>query len=67
MGLEPATYGLQNRCSTIELHRHLSIYYCGHEKLSSINFLGSSCNKKAKVTYFFRHVAKNVVFDVILI
>ena len=25
MGLEPATYGLQNRCSTIELHRH--IYY----------------------------------------
>ena len=24
MGLEPATYGLQNRCSTIELHRHTS-------------------------------------------
>ena len=22
MGFEPATYGLQNRCSTIELHRH---------------------------------------------
>jgi hypothetical protein len=21
MGLEPATYGLQNRCSAIELHR----------------------------------------------
>ncbi len=21
MGIEPATYGLQNRCSTIELHR----------------------------------------------
>ena len=38
MGLEPATYGLQNRCSTIELHRHISIYYCGHGKLSSNNF-----------------------------
>ena len=27
MGLEPATYGLQNRCSTIELHRHIYIIY----------------------------------------
>src|SRR5579883_1153074 len=22
MGFEPATYGLQNRCSAVELHRH---------------------------------------------
>jgi hypothetical protein len=23
MGFEPATYGLQNRCSTVELHRRV--------------------------------------------
>ena len=22
IGIEPTTYGLQNRCSTVELHRH---------------------------------------------
>gem|GEM_PF-6625598 len=25
MGFEPATYGLQNRCSTVELHQHESV------------------------------------------
>ena len=42
MGLEPATYGLQNRCSTIELHRRLNISYCGHSKLSSTKFFAES-------------------------
>ena len=28
-GLEPATYGLQNRCSAIELHRRESLDLCG--------------------------------------
>ena len=46
IGLEPTTYGLQNRCSTIELHRHLScllynikdILYC-QEKFIFCHFL----------------------------
>lgn len=27
MGFEPATHGLQNRCSTIELHRRVGSYH----------------------------------------
>ena len=32
MGLEPATYGLQNRCSTIELHRQILLFYIIKDK-----------------------------------
>ena len=37
MGFEPATYGLQNRCSTIELHRHAeSLLLCAGKGVSTI-------------------------------
>lgn len=28
-GVEPATYGLQNRCSAIELRQHTTVYCSG--------------------------------------
>ncbi len=47
IGIEPTTYGLQNRCSTVELHRHMvyailyniwDIIHCQEKIICCISF-----------------------------
>ena len=53
IGIEPTTYGLQNRCSTVELYRRQNLYYRKQNRLSTILL------KNWKFYYTFLHIYKN--------
>ena len=49
-GIEPPTFGLQNRCSTAELSRPMARWRLRDCKGSRFSCLGTGCNREPHIT-----------------